>query len=170
LGSEVRGATILGNRFPDGARIIDRTLYPVHVDHAPLAASPLPAYDFRKPPRHAGPRSPTLFVVTAAPYNAQGDGVTDDTAAFQSALAAAAANGGGTVFVPGGNYRLNGSLTVPAGVELRGIFDTPNDTKVKGSLLNVYAGRNNAGGTPFIQLEVRRGNPRVHLSLSGADL
>ena len=153
LDGDVRGATILGNRFPDGARIIDRTLYPVHINHAPLAASPLPAYDFRKPATPRRPAKSDLFVVTAAPHNAQGNGVTDDTAAFQSALAAAAANGGGTVFVPGGTYRLNGSLTVPAGVELRGIFDTPNDTKVKGSLLNVHGGRNNAGGTPFIQLE-----------------
>lgn len=157
LDADVRGATILGNRFPDGARIIDRTHYPVHIDHAPLAADPLPAYDFRKPVTPRRPAKSDLFVVTSAPYHAQGDGVTDNTAAFQAALAAAAANGGGTVFVPGGNYRLNGSLTVPGGVELRGIFDTPNDTKVKGSLLNVYAGRNNTAGTPFIQLAASSG-------------
>jgi hypothetical protein len=90
--------------------------------------------------------------VTSPPYNAQADGVTDNTTAFSNALAAAAANGGGIVFVPGGSYRLNGTLTVPTGVELRGAFDTPSDTKIKGSLLNVYAGRNNANGTPFIQL------------------
>lgn len=59
--------------------------------------------------------------------------------------------------MPGGEYRLNGSLTVPGGVELRGIFDTPHDTKVKGSLLNVDAGRNNASGTPFIQLAAGAG-------------
>jgi hypothetical protein len=157
LGNGVRGATILGNRFPNGARIIDRTLYPVHINHTPLAAAPLPAYDFRKPGTPRRPARSDLIVVTAAPHNAQGNGVTDDTAAFQSALAAAAANGGGTVFVPGGTYRLDGSLTIPGGVELRGIFDTPNDTKVKGSLLNVHGGRNNAGGTPFIQLEAGSG-------------
>ncbi len=153
LGGEVRGAAILGNRFPGGARIIDRTHYPVHVDHTPLPADPLPDYDFRKPAEPHRPAKTDLFVVTAAPYGAQADGVTDDTAAFQAALAAAAANGGGTVWVPAGSYRLDGTLTVPGGVELRGIFDTPHDTKVKGSLLNVHAGRNNAAGTPFIQLE-----------------
>lgn len=153
LGGEVRGATILGNRFPNGARIINRTRYPVHVNHTPLPVDPMPDYDFRKPAVIPRPASPDLFIVTDAPFHAQADGVTDDTAAFQSALAAADANGGGTVWVPGGNYRFDGSLTVPSGVELRGIFDTPNDTKVKGSLLNVHAGRNEADGTPFIQLK-----------------
>ncbi|MCU0788637.1 MAG: glycoside hydrolase family 55 protein, partial [Verrucomicrobia bacterium] len=153
LGGAVAGASILGNRFTGGARIIDNTAHPVNISHAPVAADPLPAYDYRKPESIHRPAKTNLYVVTEAPYNAQADGVTDDTAAFQAALAAAGANGGGTVFVPGGNYRLNGTLTVPTGVELRGVFDTPNDTKVKGSLLNVYAGRNNASGTPFIQLE-----------------
>ncbi|MCH9057923.1 MAG: hypothetical protein IIB55_04760, partial [Planctomycetes bacterium] len=81
------------------------------------------------------------------------DGVTDDTAAFQAALADADANGGGIVFVPGGTYRLDGNLTVPTGVELKGVFDVPHGTRDKGSLLNVYAGRNDANGTPFIQIE-----------------
>jgi hypothetical protein len=153
LGGEVRGATILGNRFPNGARILSRTHYPVHVNHTPLPVEPMPDYDFRKPATPPRPAKSDLFVVTAAPFHAQANGVTNDTAAFQGALAAAAANGGGTVFAPGGSYRLNGNLTVPAGVELRGIFDTPNDTKVKGSLLNVYAGRNQPNGTPFIQLQ-----------------
>lgn len=153
LGGEVRGATILGNRFPNAARIINRTRYPVHVNHTPLPVDPMPDYDFRKPAVLPRPASSELFIVTDAPFHAQADGVTDDTAAFQSALAAADASGGGTVWVPGGNYRLDGSLTVPSGVELRGIFDTPNDTKIRGSLLNVHDGRNEADGTPFIQLE-----------------
>ena len=37
LGYDVRGASILGNRFTGGARIIDNTSYPVNIDHAPLA-------------------------------------------------------------------------------------------------------------------------------------
>ena len=152
LGGGVRGATILGNRFPNGPRILSRTLYPVHVNHTPLPVDPLPEYDFRKPATPIRPAKSGLFVVTEAPFNATANGAADATPAFQAALAAAAASGGGTVFVPGGSYRLNGNLTVPAGVELRGIFDTPNDTKVKGSLLNIHTGRNQADGTPFIQL------------------
>ncbi len=153
LGSSVGGASVLGNRFVGGARIIAKTSYPVNINHAPLAVDPLPAYDYKKPATTYQPDRTNLYVVTEAPYHALADGVTDDTAAFQAALAAAATSGGGTVFVPGGNYRLNGTLTVPTGVELRGVFDTPHGTETKGSLLNVYSGRNNASGTPFIQLQ-----------------
>ena len=83
--------------------------------------------------------------------------ITDDTAAFQTALADAQTNGGGIVFVPGGNYRLDGTLTVPGGVELRGIFDIPHSTNALGSILNVYSGRNQLNGVPFIQLEAGAG-------------
>jgi hypothetical protein len=153
LASGVRGATIQGNSFAGAARIVDNTAYPVEIDHTPVAADPLPPYDYKKPTTAYKAAKSDLYVVTEAPYGAAADGVTDDTTAFQAALADAGANGGGIVFVPGGNYRLNGNLTVPTGVELRGVFDVPHGTSEKGSLLNVYAGRNNADGTPFIQLE-----------------
>ena len=153
LGSGVRGASILGNSFTGGARISDNTSYPVIINHSPLTVDPLPAYDYKKPETEFKPAKSDLYVVTKMPYYSQADGTSDDTAAFQAALAGAAANGGGIVFVPGGNYRIEGNLTVPTGVELRGVFDIPHSTREKGSLLNVYAGRNNASGTPFIQIE-----------------
>lgn len=153
LAGGVHGASILGNTFAGGARISESTSYPVIIDHTPLVVDPLPAYDYKKPTTVYKPAKSDLYVVTDAPYNAAADGMTDDTAAFQTALADAGVNGGGIVFVPGGNYRLNGNLTVPTGVELKGIYDSPHGTSEKGSLLNVYAGRNNANGTPFIQLE-----------------
>jgi hypothetical protein len=157
LGEKVLGAAILGNRFTGGARIVDNTDYPVTINHTPLPVDPLPAYNYGKPATFFRPAKTNLYVVARPPYNAVADGVTDNTAAFSNALAAAAANGGGIVFVPGGSYRLNGTLTVPTGVELKGIFDTPSDTKIKGSLLNVYAGRSNANATPFIQLSPASG-------------
>lgn len=157
LGSEVQGASILGNRFAGAPSIADNTVYPVKIDHAPLNLDPLPPYDYRKPGAAYQPAQTNLFVVTAAPFNAQADGVTDDTPAFSNALAAAAATGGGTVFVPGGNYRLDGTLTVPSGVELRGVFDIPHGTNIKGSLLNIYSGHNVSNGVPFIQLEAGAG-------------
>lgn len=153
----VRGATLQGNTFAGSAQIINNTSYPVLIDSAPVAADPLPAYDFKKPTMAYQSAKTDLYVVTDAPYHAAADGVTDDTGAFQAALADAGANGGGIVFVPGGNYRLNGTLVVPTGVELRGIYDTSHSTREKGSLLNVYAGRSHADGTPFIQLEHESG-------------
>ncbi len=153
LGSGVKGASILGNRFSGSPQIINNTTYPVYIDHNALTVAPLPAYDYKKPQRDFKPAKSNIFVVTKYPYNAKGDGTTDDTAAFQAALVNAAANGGGIVFVPGGDYRLNGTLTIPSGVELRGVFDVPHGTSARGSVLNIYAGRNQENGTPFIQIE-----------------
>ncbi len=94
-----------------------------------------------------------------APYSAQANGSTDDTAAIQSALTAAGAAGGGTVYLPPGLYRLNGHLTVPAGVELRGSDDVPHRAMLMGrgtgTVLLAYEGRATATpdtATPFILL------------------
>ena len=57
--------------------------------------------------------------MTGALYSAAGDGVADDTAAIQACIDAAAAVGG-TVHLPPGVYITTGTLTVPAGVIVRG--------------------------------------------------
>jgi hypothetical protein len=70
--------------------------------------------------------------ISVASYGAQCDGVTDDTAAIQSTLNAAAAAGGGTVTLPGSTCLLNSfapsahpwgfyNLHVPSGVTLQGV-------------------------------------------------
>lgn len=43
---------------------------------------------------------------------AAADGITDDTKAFQRAIDQAAANGGGTVWVPSGNYSINADTSI----------------------------------------------------------
>jgi hypothetical protein len=48
------------------------------------------------------------------------DGKTDNTMALQKALDAAGAAGGGVVNLPAGRFRLDGTLSVPAGVTSRG--------------------------------------------------
>ena len=57
-------------------------------------------------------------------YGAKGDGITDDTAAFQKALDTAGQAGGGVVLAPRGNYFFAGHLNVPAAVTLRGIWES----------------------------------------------
>ena len=151
------GAAILGNRFADSTKIVEYTSYPVNIDHTQMPVDPLPAYDYKKPEKLYKPANDSLFVVTRYPYNAKADGITDDATAFQAALIDAYNKGGGTVFVPGGNYRLNSNLVIPTGVELRGVLDVAHDTRVKGSLINVCAGRNIANGTPFIQIAPNAG-------------
>ncbi len=63
-------------------------------------------------------------VLNVRDFGAKGDGQTDDTAAFQKALDAAAAARGGTVFAPAGNYLFAGRLNVPNAVTLRGVWES----------------------------------------------
>lgn len=53
-------------------------------------------------------------------FGAQADGVKDDTAAIQGALAAAETNGGGVVYLPRGRYALSDALAIPRRTVLRG--------------------------------------------------
>src|SRR6478609_8917090 len=50
------------------------------------------------------------YDVTAAPYSARGDGVTNDRLAIQQAIEDASAAGGGTVLVPAGRTFLSGGI------------------------------------------------------------
>jgi hypothetical protein len=96
-------------------------------------------------------------------FGAKADQVTDDTAAFQSAIDAAAASGGGIVFVPAGTYRLNGTLIIRRNVTLEGVFTAPptipwtaeslGKREPNGSVLLAFSGKGEAGGAPFIQLD-----------------
>ncbi|RQV96564.1 hypothetical protein EH221_04735 [bacterium] len=86
-------------------------------------------------------------------FGAQGDGVTDDTPAFQKAFLAAEQMGGTILFIPTGNYLIKGRLDVPAHVVLKGVFEAPTArTQMKGSTLLAVADEGNPEGDPFITL------------------
>lgn len=53
-------------------------------------------------------------------FGAAGDGMTDDTAAFKSAMAAIGSNNGGTLTIPDGDYVITSSVTVPSGIIIQG--------------------------------------------------
>jgi hypothetical protein len=100
----------------------------------------------------------TRWLVTET--GAVADGTTDNTAALQQALDAAAQAGGGIVEVPAGRYRLNGTLSIAQGVTLQGTYRVPptaaNITeRPNGSVLLAYAGRGSEQGSPFIRLAGR---------------
>ena len=96
-------------------------------------------------------------------FGAKGDGATDDTAAFQTALNQAYQAGGGSVTVPPGRYLIATHLIVPHNVTLEAIFTAPPTSpwrsdnpegkpQLAGSVLFAVEGAGKPDGTPFIQL------------------
>ncbi len=94
----------------------------------------------------------------AVEAGARPDGQSDCTAIIQDLLNQAGQAGGGTVFLPAGQYRIEGNLSVPAAVTLRGVFNAPPTTRHEGSpnlhgtVLLAYAGRGTRESKPFIHL------------------
>jgi len=150
LGQRSRGI-ITGNRFKNTANITNNSPYVNAIDHTPLSLPKLPAVPAIVA-RTQKPARLVMYLATAAPFNAKNDGVTDNTAAVQNALNQAAADGGGIVFLPPGKYKFLGHLSIPTGVELKGATDNSACPMGQGSILEPYADKNNASGTPFIKL------------------
>ena len=74
-------------------------------------------------------------------YKAKGDGVTDDTAAIQAAMDAAAKTGG-VVRMPPAKYLVKGSLRVPEGVSVEGVAKAPRyNTPLTGTVILATGGR-----------------------------
>lgn len=86
------------------------------------------------------------YNVRATPFSATGDGIADDTAALELAIATAKTNSPGVVMLPAGTYLIKRPLYLPSNVSLRGAGYSSRITKpasVRVSLTNAtYA----AGG------------------------
>lgn len=102
-------------------------------------------------------RGTTLTVVTTAPYSADATGVTDATTPIQAALDATARRGGGITYLPAGRYRVDGSLTVPSGVELRGAQIGPFHTNAAATVLYVLGNAGNESAVATISLSKNSG-------------
>lgn len=90
--------------------------------------------------------------VNVRDYGAQGDGVADDTAAIQAALEAAQ-KAGPVCFMPAGMYRVDGALTVPPGVTLKGASGgVPHSEHPIGTVLLAYGGKGQEDGPPLVTL------------------
>jgi len=99
----------------------------------------------------------TLWTTCVTDFDAKGDGETDDTAAFQAALNAAAEKGG-IVYAPAGTYHIHGNLDIPQGVLLRGVWEAPHHADIgKGTILYATGYKGNDEGPPFIMLHQSSG-------------
>ena len=150
LDSNMVQAVLSGNKFASpNAVVYDDSATAMDMTDEQLVPN-TPDYEYGFAPSY-NPAANNIFNVEA--YGAVA-GVIDSTSAFQQALNAAGNAGGGTVYVPGGYYTLKGSLTVPSGVELRGSFDGAHygNSTSNGTVLYVYANKDNPKGAPFITL------------------
>ncbi|MHB0998059.1 MAG: golvesin C-terminal-like domain-containing protein [Armatimonadota bacterium] len=90
--------------------------------------------------------------VSVITHGAKGDGKTDDTAAFQKALDAAVPNGD-VVRVPAGSYLIAGSLSIPRGVTLKGVWEAPHFPEAdKGTMILATGNANNEEAAPLFSL------------------
>lgn len=97
-------------------------------------------------------RAATNDVFPVRDFGARGDGQTDDTAAFQTALNAAGSAGGGVVYAARGNYFFAGHLVVPPAVTLKGIWESvPSHVGIR----NTGASKPTDDGTTFLVTESR---------------
>lgn len=119
----------------------------VNVKRAIMLAAALAALAYSG----ASAEQPSL--VNVRDFGAVGDGVTDDTAAFQAAMKAVAERGG-TASVPVGDYLIKTHLVVPSKVTLEGVWKIPTAfTQRHGSTLLAVEGAGSEDGPPFITLQ-----------------
>lgn len=150
LGVNAR-AIVTGNRFAQSPSIKDASLYRSIIDHTPIAMTTLPSFPYvnqydivQKPSRNA------FYLATSQGVSVTAD---DNSAALQAVLNLARTEGGGVVFLPPGHYNFRQPITIPTGVELKGSVDVPTLPTGPGTAMEIYAGKNDENGTPFITME-----------------
>ncbi|MFL5729955.1 MAG: discoidin domain-containing protein, partial [Cytophagaceae bacterium] len=150
---------LTGNRYKNPVQISEKSVFLNQIDNSPVSVTKLPPYyefipQTKKPLRNVM-YNVTSFGVTIGTRNAIP--AADATTGIQNALNKAKTDGGGIVFLPPGHYRINGSLIIPSGVELKGSVDVGEFPMGPGSVLEVYGNKGNETGAPCIQMQQSSG-------------
>ena len=151
IGANAR-SIITGNRFKQEAKIKNVSLYECIIDHDPIEMTVLPKFPYKNQYDFVQKPNGNAFYAAGA-----SNGITvtanDNSDALQALLDQAKAEGGGVVFLPPGRYNFRKPVTIPTGVELKGSVDIPSLPTGPGSVMEIYAGKNDENGTPFITME-----------------
>jgi len=145
-------AIMVGNTNKNGGEITyeNRGHCPVSYDVKPMELEEVESITAEEAaPLEKGPATDAFFLVD----NLDASGETDVTEGLQTWLTAAGNVGGGLVYLPAGRYRIDGSLVIPTGVELRGSQDIGTTPQYGGTLLQVYRrGDENSQATINMQM------------------
>lgn len=161
LGEKSR-AIVTGNRFSllryfikGEPNIKNGSIYECYIDHTPIEMETIPHFPYKNQYDFVQkPSGTTYFLATAHGVSVDAD---DNSEALQALLDQVGTAGGGLVFLPPGRYNFRQSITIPTGVELKGSVDVPSVPMGPGSVMQIYWGKDDPQGTPFINMEERSG-------------
>lgn len=150
-GTRSGSGSFVAGSVPAGAKIVDNVAsQQVQLDYQLGPRVVVPVYDTNE-----------IIVATTTPqeYGAVGDGITDDSAAFQRAINAvydSGGDGGGVIYIPPGQYAFYTNITVPTGVTLHGDWTdwTKGTNGLVGTTFDVFYGAGQTNAAPFIQTSI----------------
>ncbi|HZF01480.1 MAG TPA: glycosyl hydrolase family 28-related protein [Methylomirabilota bacterium] len=147
-GSRSGTGSFVAGTVPAGLTILDDAAHQQVVAYTPGFRVVIPSLNTNE-----------IVVAAATPqqYGAVGDGVTDDSVAFQNAINAvynSGGQGGGVLFVPSGRYAFYNNITIPVGVTLHGDWTdwTKGTNGLVGTTFKIYFGAGQTNTTPFISM------------------
>jgi uncharacterized protein YjdB len=147
---------LTGNTFKNKTVISDQSTLTRIMDDSKIDMPDLPIYTDTLS-RVERPKNSNFINAAMPPYLVIKGQNKDNTEPLQRALNDVAALGGGIVFLPPGVYKFDGEIVIPSGVELQGARNIAASPYYLGTILNVYTGKGNETGKPFLRLEKTSG-------------
>ncbi|HET6557837.1 MAG TPA: glycosyl hydrolase family 28-related protein, partial [Prolixibacteraceae bacterium] len=150
LGANAR-VIVTGNSFDKEVPVKDVSIYSCIKDTTKIEMTELPHFPYKN--QYEFVQKPRRSAFYLATLNGVSEASDDNSAALQELLTRAGSEGGGVVYLPPGHYKFRQPLTLPSGVELKGSVDVPSLPTGPGSVMEIYAGKDDESGMPFISME-----------------